>query len=95
MHELILIKKTHNDDDVGNQIPQEVKTTVLCNKKSISRAEFYLAKTTDLKPSLELEVNRYDYNKETEVEFYGKRYKIIRVYGPEDDENIELICEEV
>jgi SPP1 family predicted phage head-tail adaptor len=93
-HEVSLIDKTYTDDDIGNQMANETLTTILCKKTSVKRSEFYQAATSNLKPELVLVVHNYEYNGQTEIEFYGLRYNVIRTYEI-DFEEIEIICERV
>ena len=93
-HDLTLIKTIFNFDDIGNQVATEEKTDVFCNVKSITRAEFYNAATTDLKPSIVFVVHLYEYNDEEIVEYNSVRYRVIRTYMTNTEE-IELICEKV
>ncbi|WP_195510119.1 phage head closure protein [Clostridium tyrobutyricum] len=91
-YELILIQKDVDYDEVGNQIPIEKKISILCGKKSVGRTEFYNAAANNLKPEIVFEIHGYEYSGETEVEFNGKRYTVIRTYEV-DFENLELTCE--
>lgn len=93
-HDLILISNEFTFDDIGNQIATEVRTEVFCNVKSITRAEFYNAATTDLKPSITFVVHLYEYSDEEIVEYDNVRYRVIRTYMSSTEE-IELICEKV
>lgn len=93
-NELILISKTFEFDDIGNQVPIENKTEVFCNVKSVSRSEFYNAATAGLKPSLVFVIHDYEYNNEETVEFENNRYKVIRTYR-KNIEELELTCEKV
>ncbi|ADL52147.1 phage head closure protein [Clostridium cellulovorans] len=93
---LILIKQKHDSDSIGNKkpTPTDIKTEVYCNKKSISRAEFYNANSTGLKPSIVFVVNTFEYEGQKIVEFENQRYKVLRTYEPSLDYT-ELICEKV
>ena len=93
-HDLVLIKTVFSFDEIGNQVATEERTEVFCNVKSITRAEFYNAATTDLKPSLTFVVHLYEYNEEEIVEYKSVRYRVIRTYMTNTEE-IELICEKV
>lgn len=94
-HELTLVKQTYAKDGIGNQIPiARTKRTVLCKLKSVSRSEFYSAAVKGLRPEAVFEVNKYEYDDETEVEFEGKRYEVIRTY-PVGFEDVELTCKKV
>ncbi|KLR75274.1 phage head-tail adaptor [Geobacillus sp. T6] len=93
-HELVLIAQEFVEDEIGNQIAQETRKTVLCNVKSVSRSEFYSAATAGLKPSIVFVIHGYEYDGEQEVEFEGARYRVIRTYST-DFEEVELTCERV
>lgn len=93
-HEVTLITKTFEDDDIGNQIPAEKKITILCDEKSIGRNEFYNAAAAGLKPSITLVIHAYEYEGQQTVEFKGVRYKVMRTYQV-DFEELELTCERV
>lgn len=93
-HELILVKQIYAKDGIGNQIPIRSRRSVLCGLKSVSRSEFYNAASKGLRPEAVFVVNKYEYDDETEVEFEGKRYEVMRTY-PVDFEDIELTCKRV
>lgn len=93
-HELILIQQTYTEDEIGNQIPVEVETSILCGKKSVTRSEFYSAAVNGLKPVIVLVVHPYEYSGETKVKFEGTTYNVIRTYG-KNLEELELTCEKV
>lgn len=93
-HELTLIGQTYTEDEIGNQIPVETETTILCGLKSVTRLEFYNAAANGLKPEIVFVVHGYEYNGEKEITFEGNRYKVIRTYS-EDFEELELTCERV
>lgn len=91
-YELKLIQKDTDYDEIGNPIPVENPVPILCGKKSVGRTEFYDAAANDLKPVIIFEIHGYEYNGETEVEFEGKRYTIMKTYEV-DFETLELTCE--
>jgi SPP1 family predicted phage head-tail adaptor len=93
-HELTLITQIMIEDEIGNQIPVETKTIILCGLKSVGRTEFYNAALTGLKPELVFVVHGYEYNGEQVVEFEGAKYRVIRTYATGFEE-IELACERV
>ena len=93
-HEVTLISETITEDEIGNQIPVETETTILCGKKSVTRSEFYNAATAGLKPSIVLVVHTYEYEGQQRLEFEGERYKVIRAYEVSTEE-LELTCEQV
>ncbi len=104
-HEIILIKKAAKEDELGNQIPVEERTKVLCKVSSIGSNEFYNAAVSDLKPEIKFIIHDFEYEGQKEIEFEGQRYKIMRTFfgsntsrrgrtNLEFDE-IELTCEKV
>lgn len=93
-HDLRLVSTQFAFDDIGNQVATEYMNEVFCNVKSITRAEFYNAATTDLKPSITFVVHLFEYNGEEIVEYNSTRYRVIRTYMTNTEE-IELICEKV
>lgn len=93
-HEVTLIRQKFTEDEIGNQIPVETQTTVLCGVKSITRSEFYNAAANGLEPEIVFVVHGYEYNGEKEVIFEDARYRVIRTYS-ENFEELELTCEKV
>lgn len=93
-HELILIKQDYIQDDIGNQIPIEHETVVLCGLKSVARNEFYNAALASMKPEIVFVIHGFEYNGETKVKFESVTYKVLRTYSV-DFEEIELTCEKV
>lgn len=79
-------------DEVGNQIPQTSENTILCEKKNVTRQEFYEASASGFKPSLVLNIHAYEYKNETKLIFENIKYVIIRTYSI-DSERLELTCE--
>lgn len=79
-------------DKNGNHIPQMKKTTVLCDLKSVTRSEFYSAAQAGLNPEQVFEINGFEYSGESEIEFEGERYSVVRTYRP-SFEKMELACE--
>lgn len=93
-HELTLIKVTYVKDEIGNQKPDETKTTVLCKKQSAGRSEFYNAAAAGYRPEFVFVIHGFEYSGETMVEFEGQRYNVVRTYQTEFEE-IELTVERV
>lgn len=91
---LTLIKYTFKTDKLMNQIPEEVKTDLYCDLKSVGRNEYYNAASQGLKPEIIFVIHNYEYNGEREILFEKNRYKVIRTYS-KDFEEIELTCEKV
>ncbi|QOR34440.1 phage head closure protein [Clostridium sp. 'deep sea'] len=94
-HEITLISVDDNNKNaIGNRIPIEVRKTILCKKKSITRREFYSAAMAGLNPEIVFIVHGYEYENEKEVEFEGNRYRVLRAYATGFEE-IELTCKKV
>lgn len=93
-YELALIGQGFDEDEIGNQIPVETKTPILCGLKSVARSEFYNAAANGLRPELVFVVHNYEYSGEQFVEYEGNRYKVIRTYAVNFEE-LELTCERV
>lgn len=88
---LIKVEKTVNEN--GYKTLVELRRKVFCNKKSATRSEFYAAKQAGDKITLVLEVRGADFQEETQVEFSGKRYEVVRAYT-KSGEIFELNCKE-
>lgn len=82
----------YRTDEYGNQIPEDTSTTVMACYKPISQSEFYVAAQAGIRPATELIVHTFEYGGETEVEYQGERYTVIRVYERDNDET-ELYLE--
>ncbi len=93
-YELTLISQTYTEDEIGNQIPVETQTIILCGLKSVGRSEFYNAASTGLRPEMVFVVHGYEYDGESIVEFEGTRYRVIRTYAV-DFEEFEITVEKV
>lgn len=93
-YELSLIQQSYTEDEIGNQVPVESKTIILCGLKSVGRTEFYNAAVAGLKPELIFVAHNYEYNGEKQVEFEGNKYNVIRSYSTSFEE-VELSCERV
>jgi SPP1 family predicted phage head-tail adaptor len=98
-YELSLISKQYSKNAIGDLIETESVNKVLCGRKSVTRSEHYAAAANGLQPEVVFVVNRYEYAGQKEVEFEGKRYRVIRSYlndKPADIsecDNLELICQ--
>lgn len=88
--DLLAIQATEND--MGDLIETETSRTVFANKKSVTRAEFYQAAMTDLRPEIMFEVRTIEYQNEKKLKFNEKTYNIIRVFS-KNDEITELVCQ--
>jgi len=93
-NEIILIaKKITGQDKLKQNITEEVKTKLLCRKRSITRSEFYQANQAGIRPSLVVDIHSFEYENQEIAEFDGKNYRIIKTY-PVDLEVLELTLTE-
>ena len=76
--ELKLILLTPTQDELGNIVNTETKTEVLAKRNAVGTKEFYSAMAVGLQPTAELQIRRTNYSNETEVEYEGIRYSVIR-----------------
>ncbi|CDV96355.1 gp16_SPP1: putative phage head-tail adaptor [Desulfitobacterium hafniense] len=93
-YEVTLISQSYGEDEIGNQIPIEVETDILCGKKSVVRTEFYKAAAEGLRPEIALVIHPYEYSGQKKVRFEDAEYKVIRAYEVNMEE-MELTCEKV
>lgn len=98
-HEVTLIDYTYTQDAIKQQIPTEVKTTVLCRKQSESANNFADAGVEGMKVELTLVVHEFEYAGQTVIEFNGKKRKVLSTYTgggsasrPLASDEIELKC---
>ena len=90
---LISVEITKDQD--GYDVNKETSREVFCSvAEGVSRSEFYDAYKAGIQLSATFEVFDLDYEKETELEYDGTRYSIIRTY-PTGYGTIELSCSEV
>ena len=93
-HEITLTaKQIIGKDKLKQNITEEVKTVLLCRKKSITRSEFYQANQAGIRPSLVVGIHNFEYDNQELAEFEGKRYRILKTY-PVDLETLELTMTE-
>jgi SPP1 family predicted phage head-tail adaptor len=85
----LIANKITGKDKLKQNITEEVKTKLLCRKRSITRSEFYQANQAGLRPSLVVDIHSFEYENQELAEFDGKRYRIIKTY-PIDLEILEL-----
>jgi len=98
--ELTLIKTTQTENEMGDVIDIQERNNVLCEVESVTRNEFYSAAKVDMQPEIVFVINRYDYSGESEVEYEGVLYDVIRSYKPNNRNNptpmdidrLELVC---
>ncbi|MGQ7544909.1 phage head closure protein [Streptococcus suis] len=93
-HEITLVaKRITGKDKLKQNITKEVKSILLCRKKSITRSEFYQANQAGIRPSLVVDIHSFEYDNQELAEFEGKRYRILKTY-PVDLEILELTLTE-
>lgn len=98
--EIVLIKTTQTENDMGDVIDVQEKSVVLCEVESVTRNEFYNAAKVDMQPEIVFVINRYDYEGQSELEYEGNLYDVIRSYKPNhrnnptpmDIDRLELVC---
>lgn len=90
--ELISITNTPNEFG-GWEEASVLRRPVFCKIESVTRAEFFEAAKTGLKPEFRIVVFSGDYNGETECIYNGKTYSIYRTYHGNGDD-VELYVEE-
>lgn len=78
IEELTLIKETISQDDIGQAVKTETKTTVYARKNVVGSREFYNAMAVGIKPTAELQIRLSNYDGEQAVEYNGIRYSVIR-----------------
>ncbi len=93
-HELMLLGSGYTEDELGNQIPNETRKSVLCKVESVGRNEFYSAASSDLRPEIVFTIHKYEYENERKIEFEGNKYSVLRTYTTSFEE-VELTCERV
>lgn len=73
-------------------LPAETKRMVYCTVRSVSRSEVYAAKSSGLDPQLVFVLSDYlEYDGEPQLEYQGRRYKVIRTYV--NNQQIEITVE--
>lgn len=90
---IYLINETLTEDEIGNIIPSSTTSTkCYAKKQSIRTNEFYNATMNGLTPSCEFVIKKLNYNGESELEYNGTRYQVIRTIDPKNKFDIVLIC---
>jgi len=93
-NELELLREGYTEDELGNQIPSNVKRSILCKVNSIGRSEFYSAASSNLRPEIVFTIHKYEYENERKVIFEEQQYSVLRTYATGIEE-LELTCERV
>lgn len=93
-NELELLREGYTEDELGNQIPSNVKRSILCKVNSIGRSEFYSAASSNLRPEIVFTIHKYEYENERKIIFEEQQYSVLRTYATGIEE-LELTCERV
>ena len=75
-----LITIVSSQDDLGQFVKSELRTSVFCSELSITRAEFNLAGQLGLKPSKLLIVDSESYDNEQYIEYDKIKYSIYKTF---------------
>lgn len=70
--------------------PEETKTTVFGNVKSVGYSEFWKAAAAGVQTELKADVYTEEYGGQRAVEIGGKRYKVLRTFTSKNGEITEL-----
>ena len=87
---LTLLKVTTEKDFRGVQHKVVAPREVFCERKSVSRNEFFGGGRNGLNPEYQFNVFAAEYEGETLCEYGGKTYAIYRTYLPDNSDYIEL-----
>jgi SPP1 family predicted phage head-tail adaptor len=87
-----LLSTTYEKNKYGQDIPVNTAREVFCDKKSVSRNEFFNAGRNGLNPQYVFTVFKGEYSGESICEYNGLTYSIYRTYESDDD-YIELYVE--
>jgi len=68
----LIAKKITGKDKLKQNITEEIKTTLLCRQKSVTRSEFYQANQAGIRPSLVVDIHGFEYANQEIAEFDGK-----------------------
>ena len=72
-------------DAWGNQVREEIHSTVFCSVANVSRSEFYQASTAGLHPAFTVYIHPFEYAGQKLADLNGIRYSITRTYIIEID----------
>lgn len=89
---LFLLSTTYEPNKYGVPVPTNTEKEVFCDRRSISRSEFFNAGRNGLNPQYVFTVFKGEYSGETKCKYNGLTYSIYRVYETDDD-YIELYVE--
>lgn len=90
---IYLVSKVQEEDAIGNITTSSFTLTKrYAKKQSIRTNEFYSAVESGITPSIEFVMKRLDYDGQTELNYNGKRYAVIRTIDPKNKFDIVLVC---
>lgn len=83
----------HESDGIGQDIGETVQETTIpiVRIEKVYASEFYRANEQGMRPTIRIVINSLNYNNETELEYAGTIYNIIRI--DDDIEELALVCE--
>ncbi|MBU7320280.1 phage head closure protein [Paenibacillus oleatilyticus] len=88
-----LIPLTYVTGSDTDMVSEGTRRSILADRKSINRSEFYPAFANGLRPEVAFVVWTYEYANEPRLSYNGMDYEIIRTHTGEDEREIELICQ--
>ncbi len=89
---IYLVQQNETQDDIGNIIPSsETLVKVYAKPQMVGTKEYYNAVSVGLTPSDELRIKKMNYNGESELEWNGQRYSIIRTIPKEHMDMVLVI----
>lgn len=91
---ITLIKQRYSANSIGEQIPEEQRTTVFTMIQSVSGEEWDRAGRNDLQAVYRAVMPAVNYSDERVVEYCGRRYGVYRVYRQDDSDLVELYLEQ-
>lgn len=84
---ITLLSNTRSQDATGVwRDGEEIRREIFCQVDSVSRAEFFAAGQSGLRPEYRITVFFGDYHGETRLIYNGARYAVYRTYHARTDE---------
>lgn len=92
--EITLLTYGFETDKYGVRKPKSNpdRETIMAKEKPVTRNEFYIAGQSNIVVSHLFVIHSFEYDNQTELEYEGQPFKIIKTY-PVDFDEIELTCE--
>lgn len=82
---ITLVTESLSQNSYGAIVKSESTRTVFCQRKSVSRADFYGGMQAGLSLSHVFLTHRANYDGEELLEYEGERYAIVRTYETDSD----------